>query len=276
MSCRTNRSYEMNIPPGYLETGLRLGIFLAVFLLLMVLETLLPRRRLRHSKSARWVSNISLVVVNTVAARLLLPIAGVAAALLAQQQQWGLLNHVALPGYLELLLFLLLFDLAIYFQHRLFHAVPILWRLHRMHHTDRDYDVTTGNRFHPLSILISSLIKTVLIVLAGPSVLAVIVAEVLLNACSMFNHSNLRIPVRVDRVLRLFVVTPDMHRVHHSTDYTEHNSNFGFNFPWWDRVFGTYLAQPARGHEEMEIGIEGFHDARSEKLLPLLAQPLQP
>lgn len=265
----------MNVPPDSFEASLRLGIFLAVFLLLTGLEILWPRRRLRHSKSARWVSNISLSVVNTVIVRLTVPIAGVAAALLAQQQQWGLLNHVALPHWLELALFLLVFDLAIYFQHRVFHAVPCLWRLHRMHHTDRDYDVTTGNRFHPLSILISSFIKIVLILLAGPSALAVIVAEVLLNACAMFNHSNLRIPVLVDRYLRLMVVTPDVHRVHHSIDHHEHNCNFGFNFPWWDRLFGTYLAQPSLGHDDMEIGIEGFRDTRSEKLLPMLKQPLQ-
>lgn len=265
----------MNIPSDYLEASLRLGVFLAVFLLLMVLEALLPRRRLRHSKMKRWTSNIALVVINTVTVRLLVPIAGVAAAALAQQQQWGLLNQVALPGWIEMLLFLLAFDLAIYFQHRVFHAVPFLWRLHRMHHSDRDYDVTTGNRFHPLSILISSLIKTVLILLAGPTVLAVVVAEVLLNACAMFNHSNLRVPIAFDRVLRLFVVTPDMHRVHHSIDPHEHNRNFGFNFPWWDRLFGTYLAQPALGHDEMEIGIEGFRDESTEKLMPLLRQPLQ-
>lgn len=265
----------MNVPSDYFEASLRLGVFLAVFLTLAALETLLPRRRLRYSKLKRWTSNITLGVLNTVIVRALVPIAGVAAAVLAQQQQWGLLNQVALPSWIEMLLFLLVFDLAIYFQHRVFHAVPLLWRLHRMHHTDRDYDVTTGNRFHPLSIVISSLIKIVLILLAGPAVLAVVVAEVLLNACAMFNHSNLRIPVSVDRFLRLLVVTPDMHRVHHSVDHHEHNCNFGFNFPWWDRLFGTYLAQPALGHEAMEIGIAGFRDERAERLLPLLRQPLE-
>lgn len=265
----------MNVPADYWEVSLRLGIFLGVFLLLTVLEIFLPRRRLRHSKSARWTSNIALTVFNTLCVRLLVPIAGVAAAVLAQQQQWGLLNQVVLPNWLELILFLLLFDLAIYFQHRVFHAVPLLWRLHRMHHSDRDYDVTTGSRFHPLSILVSSLIKTALILLTGPTALAVVVAEVLLNACAMFNHSNVRIPSAFDRILRLIVVTPDMHRVHHSIDNHEHNSNFGFNFPWWDRLFGTYLAQPARGHEDMEIGIEGFRDEGAEKLLPLLLQPLR-
>lgn len=265
----------MNVPSDYFEANLRLGVFLSVFLLLMVLEILLPRRRLRYSKLKRWGNNIGLGVFNTVLVRVLVPIAGVAAAALAQQQQWGLLNQMALPNWLEMLLFLFVFDLAIYFQHRIFHAVPFLWRLHRVHHTDRDYDVTTGNRFHPLSIVISSLIKTALILLTGPSVLAVVVAEVLLNACAMFNHSNLKIPVTLDKYLRLLVVTPDMHRVHHSIDYQEHNRNFGFNFPWWDRLFGTYLAQPALGHEEMEIGIEGFRDERSEKLLSLLRQPLE-
>jgi sterol desaturase/sphingolipid hydroxylase (fatty acid hydroxylase superfamily) len=266
----------MAVPSGYSEASIRLGIFLAVFLFLAGVEVFLPRRRLQYSKTARWLSNISLTLVNTVIARLVVPVAGVAAALTAEQQQWGLLNYATLPNWFELVLFLLAFDLAIYFQHRVFHAVPFLWRLHRMHHTDRDYDVTTGNRFHPLSIVISNLIKTALILLTGPSALAVIVAEILLNACSMFNHSNLRIPLIVDRFLRLIMVTPDMHRVHHSTDHHEHNCNFGFNFPWWDRLFGTYLAQPALGHDNMEIGIEGFRDSRSEKLLPLLKQPLQP
>lgn len=264
----------MNAPSDYLEVSLRLGIFLGVFLLLMVLEILLPRRQLRHSKLRRWTSNITLGIFNTVIVRFLAPILGVAAATFASQHQWGLLNQVSLPSWIEMLLFLLLFDFVIYIQHRVFHAVPLLWQLHRMHHTDRDYDVTTGNRFHPLSIVISSLFKTALILLTGPSISSVLVAEILLNACAMFNHSNLRIPLVLDRFMRLFVVTPDMHRVHHSIDEDEHNCNFGFNFPWWDRLLGTYRAQPAHGHEEMEIGIEGFRDERSEKFTQMLVQPL--
>ena len=171
--------------------------------------------------------------------------------------------------------FVLLFDLTIYFQHRLFHIVPVFWRLHRMHHTDVDYDVTTGNRFHPVSILLSSVIKLGLVVCLGPLPIAIVLAEILLNATSMFNHSNISIPVAADKVLRNIIVTPDMHRIHHSVDQLEHNRNFGFNFPWWDRLFGTYQQRPKLGQQEMEIGIAGFRDPESAGLLGLLLQPLK-
>lgn len=257
------------------ESLIRLSVFFTLLLVLALSEHLFPRRPLQYSKGLRWLNNFGLSVFNTAVVRVLLPIVGVTAALFAQDRGWGLFNLVQLPSWLSIALFLLLFDLAIYFQHRLFHAVPVLWRLHRMHHTDLDYDVSTGNRFHPLSILISSLIKLALIFLLGPLAAAVIIAEVLLNATSMFNHSNVAFNSRLDKIIRLFIVTPDMHRVHHSVDAQEHNRNFSFNFPWWDRLFGTYLEQPAADHKNMKIGIEGFGDKKSINAFSLLVQPLK-
>lgn len=260
-----------------LEGGytIRLGVFLLVLAMLTLLEWRLPRRVPHYSKPQRWITNFGISFLNTAVVRLVLPIAGVGAALWAAEHGWGLFNVLAAPAWLGIPLFLLLFDLGIYFQHRLFHWVPVLWRLHRMHHTDPDYDVSTGNRFHPLSILISAWIKLTLTVALGPPAVAVLLAEVILNATSMFNHSNVRLAPGLDRRLRWIMVTPDMHRVHHSVEIDEHNRNFGFNFPWWDRLFGTYREQPRRGHEVMDIGIEGFQDVRSMRLLPLLAQPLK-
>lgn len=257
------------------ESSLRLGAFLAAILLLATLETLWPRRRPGFSRARRWTTNLGISLLNSLLVRLLVPVAGVGAAILAARHGFGLLQWLDLPALLEALLFLLAFDFTIYAQHRLFHRVPWLWRLHRMHHTDLDYDFTTGNRFHPVSTLISSLVKTALILAMGPAPAAVLVAELLLNLSAMFNHSNIRIPVSVDRWLRLLVVTPDMHRVHHSVDELEHNRNFGFNFPWWDRLLGTYLSQPARGHLDMEIGIRGFQTPDSIRLPALLVQPLR-
>lgn len=257
------------------ESLLRLGVFFSLFCILAILEKFYPRRQALFPTLRRWRTNISISVLNTALARLLIPIAGVGAALVAQDRNMGLFNQIAAPGWAEMVLFLLAFDLTIYLQHRLFHRVPFLWRLHRMHHTDPDYDVTTGNRFHPLSILISGLIKTSLIALAGPTPGSVVVAEILLNATSMFNHSNLKLPVFFDRVLRLLIVTPDMHRLHHSEDPVEHNRNFGFNFPWWDRLLGTYMAQPKAGHEAMRIGIAGFQNTDSIQFWKVLGQPLK-
>jgi sterol desaturase/sphingolipid hydroxylase (fatty acid hydroxylase superfamily) len=182
---------------------------------------------------------------------------------------------VALPWGLATLLSVLLLDLAIYAQHVLFHAVPVLWRLHRMHHADLDIDVTTGVRFHPAEIVLSMLIKLAVVGLIGAPGAAVLIFEVLLNATSMFNHSNVAMPPAVDRIVRLLVVTPDMHRVHHSIERRETNSNFGFNFPWWDRLFGTYRPQPEQGHEGMTIGIEIFRDPAELRLDRMLLQPLR-
>jgi len=257
------------------EVALRLTVFLSVLTLLAVMELLFPRRSLILPKASRWFTNISISVINVITIRIVVPIAGVASAVFAQEQGWGLFNVFDIPSLLGILIFLLLFDLTIYFQHRLFHIVPLLWRFHRVHHTDLDYDVTTGNRFHPLSILVSSVIKIALVFLLGPSVVAIIVAEVLLNATSMFNHSNLKLPFKLDSLLRIFIVTPDMHRIHHSVDEKEHNRNFGFNFPWWDRLFGSYLDQASEDQQSMKIGIKEFQDPKLENLSGLLLQPFR-
>jgi sterol desaturase/sphingolipid hydroxylase (fatty acid hydroxylase superfamily) len=214
-------------------------------------------------------------VLDTALARLLAPVGAVGFAYLANDRGWGLFNVVAFPAWVEALASLLLLDLAIYFQHRLFHHVPLLWRLHRMHHADLDIDVTTGARFHPLEILLSLGIKFVVISTIGAPPLAVLAFEVGLNATSMFNHSNVRMPSVVDRFLRWLVVTPDMHRVHHSIVRRETDSNFGFNFPWWDRLFRTYRAQPEAGHEGMTIGIEQFRQPKELLLHRMLIQPFR-
>jgi sterol desaturase/sphingolipid hydroxylase (fatty acid hydroxylase superfamily) len=257
------------------ESSIRLAIFLGMFLVFAIAEALFPRRKAAYSKSKRWLSNLSISAFNTLLVRLSFPVAGVAAALLAQERQWGLLNQLQIPPWLNVVVFLFLFDLAIYWQHRLFHVVPWLWRFHRMHHTDVDYDLTTGNRFHPVSILISAAIKIFLVIAMGASATAILLAEVVVNVTAMFNHSNLKLPEAVDRGLRLILVTPDMHRIHHSTDSVEHNSNFGFNFPWWDRLFGSYLENPELPQEELDIGISGFQDGKSTNLYFLLLQPFK-
>lgn len=256
-------------------SGIRLGVFLLVFLILALSEVRWPRRQLKSKRTQRWVANIGLSVINATAMRVLIPFAGVATALWAQQYDIGLFNQLGWPGQLELMLFVLLFDLTIYWQHRIFHMVPILWRFHRVHHTDEDYDLTTGSRFHPVSMLISAILKIGLVILLGPSVLAVLSAEILLNLTSMFNHSNIRLPLRIDKLLRNIFVTPDMHRIHHSQNSGEHNRNFGFNFSFWDKIFGSYTQNAEQSQEEMIIGINGFKGKATHKLLPLLIQPLQ-
>jgi sterol desaturase/sphingolipid hydroxylase (fatty acid hydroxylase superfamily) len=257
------------------ESSVRLAIFLCVFLVLAVAELRYPRRALAYSKLQRWLSNIGISVLNTYLVRILLPVAGVSAALLAQEQQWGILNQIQLVPWLGILIFVAVFDLTIYWQHRLFHVVPLLWRFHRMHHTDMDYDLTTGNRFHPISILISSAIKLSLVLLMGPSPISVLIAEVLLNVTSMFNHSNLKLPLKMDSLLRKLIVTPDMHRIHHSTDELEHNHNFGFNFSWWDRLFNSYLDQASEAQEKLDIGIAGMQDKESLGIFAMLLQPFK-
>lgn len=257
------------------EAAIRLGVFLGIFALMAVLEAIAPRRARTHPRSLRWLGNLGVVVLNTLLVRLLFPVAAVALALAGEQQGWGLLNHLDLPGWLAVLLAVVILDFIIYLQHVMFHAVPLLWRLHRMHHTDLDLDVTSGARFHPVEIVISMVIKMAAVVALGPPAVAVVIFEVVLNATAMFNHSNLSIPAPVDRLLRLMVVTPDMHRVHHSVVPNETNSNFGFNAPWWDRLFGTYRAQPAAGHAGMTIGIEDFRSSRDLWLDRMLLQPLK-
>ena len=245
------------------EVPIRLGFFFGIFAVMALWEFAAPRRRLTQSKRVRWANNVGLVFFNSFVLRILFPTAAVGMALFAREHGWGVLNYVDVPYALAVIGAVLVLDFFIWLQHVMVHAVPALWRLHRVHHADLDFDVTTGARFHPIEILLSMLIKFAVIAVLGPPVLAVILFEVLLNATSMFNHSNVRIPVGIDRVLRLFVVTPDMHRVHHSIEDDETNSNFGFNLPWWDRLFGTYRDQPRAGHEGMTIGIRTFRDGKS-------------
>jgi sterol desaturase/sphingolipid hydroxylase (fatty acid hydroxylase superfamily) len=250
------------------EAAIRLGFFIGIFAVMALWEVLAPRRVLTVGKAIRWANNLGLVVLNTLLLRLLFPAAAVGIAILAADNGWGLLNHFHAPAWLAIPVAVIALDFVIWLQHVMVHAIPALWRLHRVHHADPDYDVTTGSRFHPLEIILSMLIKFTAIVLLGPPVVAVFIFEVLLNATAMFNHGNVRLPAKLDRILRWFVVTPDMHRVHHSIEDDETNSNFGFNLPWWDRLFGTYRDQPRGGHEKMTIGIRGYNQPRDVSWLP--------
>ncbi|MCU7863955.1 MAG: sterol desaturase family protein [Candidatus Thiodiazotropha sp. (ex Lucinoma borealis)] len=250
------------------ELPVRLSFFFGVFAVMTLWEILSPRRKLSVSKGLRWTNNLGLIFLNSLILRLLFPTAAVGVAVLAQQQGWGLLHYYELPYALSVVIAVVTMDFVIYLQHVMVHAIPLLWRLHRVHHADLDYDVTTGARFHTIEIILSMLIKFATIMVLGPPVVAVVIFEVLLNATAMFNHGNIYIPEKIDRVLRLFVVTPDMHRVHHSVHAPLTNSNFGFNLPWWDRLFGTYVAQPLEGHTEMEIGLNDFRDPKQVDRLP--------
>ena len=256
------------------EAAIRLGFFVGIFALMAIWEILAPRRTLTISKAIRWLNNIGLVAFNTLLLRLLFPAAAVGFAAIASEQGWGLFSLVELPFWLSVLLCVIIMDFVIWLQHVMVHAVPLLWRLHRVHHADLDYDLTTGARFHPLEILLSMLIKFAAIMVLGPPVIAVIVFEVVLNGMAMFNHANVRLPVGIERVLRWVLVTPDMHRVHHSVEDDEANSNFGFNLSLWDRLFGTYRDQPRKGHEGMTIGIRKLRKPKQVAWLPgLLVLP---
>ena len=255
------------------EALIRMSFFFGMLVAMVGWEVAAPRRRREIPRQLRWTNNLIVVVLDTILVRLTFPIAAVGLALLAEGRGWGLLNLFETPAWLAFVVSLLALDLAIYLQHVMFHAVPAFWRLHRMHHADMEFDVTTGLRFHPVEILMSSGVKLAVVATLGPPAIAVLVFEVLLNASSMFNHSNVRIPPGVDRVLRWLVVTPDMHRVHHSIHVRETNSNFGFNLPWWDRWLGTYRAQPGEGHERMTIGIEQFRTLRDLWIDRMLIQP---
>ncbi|MGK7861253.1 sterol desaturase family protein [Falsiroseomonas sp. E2-1-a4] len=257
------------------EPLLRLLPFAGVFALMAMAEALHPRRSRSQTRWCRWPSNLGIVLLDTLLLRLVFPTAAVGVALAVEAQGGGLLPWLGLSGLAAVVLAILLLDLVIYLQHRLFHAVPLLWRLHRMHHADLDFDVTTGLRFHPLEILTSMLIKLAAVVVLGAPAVAVLLFEILLNATSLFNHANLRLPARLDRVLRRVLVTPDMHRVHHSVVPQETNSNFGFSLAVWDRLFGTYRAQPAAGHAGMTIGLAEFRDPRELRLDRMLVQPLR-
>ncbi len=255
------------------ELTIRGAAFIAVLVPMALWEIAAPRRPLSDSKSLRWFSNLGIVLLNSVMLRLVLPVGAVALALLASERGWGLLNNLALPYVPSVVVSIVVLDFVIYVQHVLFHAIPALWKLHMMHHADVDFDVTTGIRFHPIEIFLSMLIKFGAVAALGPPALGVLIFEIVLNATAMFNHSNVRLPLGLDRVLRLLVVTPDMHRVHHSVVREEANSNFGFNPPWWDRLLGTYTAQPVEGHQGMTIGLAHLQGLGRQKLHRMLAIP---
>ena len=258
-----------------IEVALRLTLTASIFAALAAWELLAPRRPLSIGRLRRWPNNIGVLVVDALLVRLLIPTAAVGAALVAAGNGWGLFNLLQLRLSVAALAGFLILDLVIYAQHVAFHHVPWLWRLHRMHHADLDIDVTTGVRFHPIEILISMGIKIAVIMAFGIPAIGVFVFEVMLNATSMFNHSNARMPAWLDRILRLIVVTPDMHRVHHSIERRETDSNFGFNLPWWDWLFRTYRREPQAGHQSMTIGIPMFRDPRELRLDRMLTQPFR-
>ncbi|MFK7840656.1 MAG: sterol desaturase family protein [Sphingorhabdus sp.] len=245
------------------QFGLLLSVLL--FLLLAALEALFPRRKRSLPRLGRWRTNILIILLDSLAVRLMGPIAAIGAATYATTHHIGLFNWLDWPLWLEFILSLILLDLAIYGQHIATHKIPLLWALHKVHHADRDFDVTTAIRFHPVEIILSMLFKSVLALLLGPSILAVFIFALILNLCAMFNHSNVQLPSRLDGILRLILVTPDMHRVHHSTVVKETNSNFGFSIALWDRIFGTYVAQPGAGHDAMTIGLAEYQTTAPAK-----------
>lgn len=250
------------------EALIRLAVFLGLFAILAALETMAPRRIRRQPRRARWTTNWGVTVLNALTLRLLafaLPLLAVGAAVDAEAQGWGLFNMLALPLWLEFIIVILIFDFAIWAQHLITHKIPLLWRLHRVHHADVDMDVTTAIRFHPVEIALSMLLKIALVYVLGPAAIAVIAFEILLNGTAMFNHSNLALPGWLDRPLRRVLVTPDMHRVHHSVHRSEHDSNYGFALSIWDQLFGTYIAQPKAGHDAMDVGLQ-WQDDRPSRL----------
>lgn len=255
------------------ELVIRLFFFCGIFAVMGIWEVLAPRRTLRAPKALRWFNNLSVTFIDAAIVRWIFPVLAIGMASLNAERGWGIFNMVGMPEIMEGILAVILLDLVIYTQHVAVHLIGPLWRLHRMHHIDLDIDVTTGSRFHPFEIIISMVIKLAAVTVLGAPPWSVLVFEILLNGTAMFNHSNALIPLAADRILRLFVVTPDMHRVHHSVIIKETNSNYGFNLPWWDRLFGTYRAQPAKGHTEMNIGLANYRDSRKLTLPWILVNP---
>lgn len=257
-----------------LEASIRLGAFAGVFGLMALWELAAPRRQLRVGRR-RWAGNVALTIFNTAVLRIAVPLGVYGAAEVAAERGWGALNLVDAPALAEVAIAVLLLDLTVYLQHRVFHAIDILWRFHKAHHADNDIDVTTGMRFHTVSMVVSMGVKMGAAIAIGASPLAVLIGETALNLTAMFNHANVRIAAGLDRILRWIVVTPDMHRVHHSVRREEHSFNFGFNFPWWDRMLGTYRGQPASGHEAMTIGLDEYQTQPRQSLAWILALPFR-
>lgn len=257
------------------EASLRLGVFAAILLIMMAAEALFPRKKRAMGRGHRWTSNLLLIVIDGLFVRLLFPMVAVGVAVVASQKGWGLFNLTDLPIWLEITLAIIILDMLIYWQHVASHHIPFLWALHKVHHADRDIDVTTGSRFHPIEIGLSMLYKMALVALLGAPALAVIIFEIILNGCAMFNHSNVKLPLGFDRLFRRFLVTPDMHRVHHSTIMAETNSNYGFSLSIWDRLFGSYTAQPSEGHDGMVIGLEDYQSSGPASLSWSLLLPIK-
>jgi sterol desaturase/sphingolipid hydroxylase (fatty acid hydroxylase superfamily) len=255
------------------EALVRLGFFAAIFFVVAIGEKIAPRRLLLKSKKKRWISNLGMQIVDVVVLRFIFPLFPVGFAVICAQKGWGLLNHNQITPLVAIIISVLALDFVIYLQHLLFHFIPIFWRIHMVHHTDLDIDVTTALRFHPLEIILSFLIKFTAVAAIGAPPLSVLIFEIMLNGAAMFNHGNFRIPLFLDHIIRMVLVTPDMHRIHHSVIISETNSNYGFSFSWWDRICGTYKAQPQEGHDQMKIGLNGYDDDRSLRLSALLAMP---
>ncbi len=254
---------------------LRISIFLSVLSLMLLLELLLPRRKLNYPRKSRWSTNLLIIALDTAVVRIVLPITTIGIAQYAETAQWGVLNQVSLPTVVEIAIIILVFDLAIYIQHVLSHKIPILWRVHRVHHADLDFDTTTGIRFHPIEIVLSMVYKFILIILIGPSTLAILIFEIVLNSTALFNHANVKIPLRLDQILRWVLVTPDVHRIHHSVLINETNSNYGFNLTLWDRVFGTWTEQPHKNHRDMDIGLPAIRHKKPTEFIWSLMLPFR-
>jgi len=254
---------------------LRLLSFVSVFVIVAIWEAVASRRQMVISKSGRWFNNLGIIFLGSILLKMIFPMLALGVAAAAAEKGWGLFHYLQIPSFIAGILSILLLDLAIYLQHLMFHAVPLLWRLHMVHHADLELDVSSGLRFHPLEIVLSMSIKMAIVAALGPPVVAVFIFEVVLNATAMFNHGNIHLPESLDKRLRRWVVTPDMHRVHHSVIIRETNSNFGFNFPWWDRLFGTYRAAPVAGHAGMTIGLSQFRSVSQVGLWHLLLMPFR-
>jgi len=255
------------------ESYIRLSSFIGLYALLTIWEISSPKRKLEHARRLRWVSNFGLIIISSILVRFIFPTAAVGIALLVEKNQWGLLYYFDLSVAMHFMIAFVLMDLSLYFQHVMFHALPLFWRFHRVHHTDLDFDITTGLRFHPFEMVISILIKFMTITALGVPVLAVVIFEIILNAASMFSHSNIKIARSIERVTRWFIVTPDMHRIHHSVSENETNSNFGFFISVWDRLFGTYTKEPKKGHTGMQIGLHNFREPKWQDLRWLIYLP---
>ncbi|MCM1991213.1 sterol desaturase family protein [Oceanirhabdus seepicola] len=242
--------------------NIRIGAFLGTLVIMIILQKVKPRRKWEFSFWKRGFSNISIVILNNLLIFLVLPLVPIKMAFIVQEKGIGLLNNINIFKWIKVLIEVLLLDMLVYWQHRIFHKIGFLWKLHKMHHVDLELDSTTGVRFHPIEIIISTLLKVGLIALIGASPISVVIFEIILNSASLFNHANIYISLKADKILRKVLITPDMHRVHHSIHMNERNSNFGFSVPWWDFIFKSYKAQPKGGHVNMKLGIEDMPEEK--------------